>query len=132
MKAEGTYLEEYLALAKQYPTLFVNPPSGRFTIILDRDEIHQVEEEVVQRLAAQGFPAEWARVGIVYRDQYVLLVRDAVRLPDGSADTHIRSVSSATEVPGVFILPVHQGHILLIRHFRHETRTWRLEMRPSR
>ncbi len=121
-------MEEYFAFAEKHPELFVNPPSGGFTIIMDEHKIREIEAYMAQKLRARGQPAEWARVGIAYRDQYVLLVRDAVRLPDGSADIHIRSVSSATEVPGVFILPVHQGHILLIRHFRHETRTWRLEI----
>jgi len=97
-------------------------------IILDEVEIHQVEGEVAQRLTVQGFPAEWARVGVAYQDQYVLLLRDAVRLPDGSVDTRIRTVSGGAEVPGVFILPIHQGRILLIRHFRHEARTWQLEI----
>lgn len=121
-------LEAYLAFVKQYPALFENPPSGGFTIILDEGEIRQVEAEVGQRLAAYGFPSEWARVGMAYRDQYMLLLRDAVRLPDGSVDTRIRSVSEGAAVPGVFILPVYQGQILLIRHFRHEARIWRLEI----
>ncbi len=121
-------LEEYLAFARQYPALFENPPEAGLTIILDVDEIRRVEDEVSQRLAAQGFPAAWAQVGIVYQDQYVMLVRDAVRLLDGTVDTCVRSVSAAVQVPGIFILPVYQGNVLLIRHFRHEARAWRWEI----
>src|SRR5579884_774980 len=98
-------LEEYLAFARQYPALFENPPEAGLTIILDVDEIRRVEDEVSQRLAAQGFPAAWAQVGIVYQDQYVMLVRDAVRLLDGTVDTCVRFVSAAVQVPGGFGMP---------------------------
>src|SRR5437667_3350310 len=121
-------LEEYLSFARDHPAIFTNPPSAGTTIILDAAEIRQIETTVGQRLEEQGFPREWAQVGIAYRDQYVLLLRDAVCLPDGSVDLSIRSVDNGKEVPGVFVLPVHQKSVLLIRHFRHETRSWHLEI----
>ena len=30
--------------------------------------------------------------------------------------------------PGVVVLPLYQGQVLLIRRFRHETRTWHIEI----
>ncbi len=121
-------LADYLAFAKAHPGLFINPPQGGITILLDEDEIKEVEKQEVQRLEVLGLPAEWAQVGIAYRDQYVLLLRDAVRFPDGSLGTSIRSVDENERASGVVVLPLHQGYVLLIRHFRHGTRTWHLEI----
>src|SRR5262249_40351523 len=121
-------LADYLAFAKANPGLFVNPPHGGITILLDDDEIREAEKQEAQKLEAQGLPAEWAQVGFAYRDQYVLLLRDAVRFPDGSLGTCIRSVDEHERAPGVVVPPLHQGQVLLIRHFRHGSRTWHLEV----
>lgn len=118
---------EYLTFAQKHPKLFENPPGIIFTILLDEDKIQQAEAETARRLAARGLPTEWAKVGIVYQDQYLLLLRDAVRFPDGSLGTYIRFVNPGI-APGVIILPVCQGHVVLLRHFRHATRTWHLEI----
>lgn len=121
-------LTEYLSFAEAHPALFVNPPQGGITILLDKDKICAAEAQMVRKLNEEGFSAEWAKVGIAYQDQYVLLLRDAVRFPDGSLGTCVRSVDEDESVPGVVVLPLYQGHILLIRHFRHGTRTWHLEI----
>jgi ADP-ribose pyrophosphatase len=118
--------DDYRALVSSRPELFDNPPDAGFEILLDEVEIRQAEEHVAGQLKAFGAPAEWAAVGIAYRDQYGLILRDAVRYSNGSLGTYIRLV--APPVPGVVILPVWQGKVLLIRHFRHATRTWHLEI----
>ena len=119
---------DYLTFAKAHPGLFFNPPQDGITILLDEDEIREAERQEAQRLEAQGLPTEWAKVGFAYRDQYVLILRDAVRFPDGSLGTCIRSVDEDEHAPGVVVLPLHQGQVLLIRHFRHEKRGWQLEI----
>ncbi len=121
-------VDEYLAFARVHPALFMNPPGSTFIIILDQDEIHEVEKQVSERLKDQGLPVAWAKVGIVYKDQYVCLLRDAVHFPDGSVGTCIRSVDEVESAPGVAVLPMYQRQILLIRHFRHKLRTWHLEI----
>lgn len=121
-------LADYLAFAKAHPALFVNPPEGGVTILLDEDEIREVESQAAGRLEAQGLPAEWARVGIAFQDQYVLMLRDAVRFPGGFLNTYIRFVGEEDDPPGVIVLPLYQGQVLLIRHFRHATRTWHVEI----
>ncbi len=121
-------LADYFAFAEAHPALFVNPPQDGITILLNEDEIQEAERQEARRLEKQGLPAEWAKVGIAYRDQYVLLLRDAVRFPDGSLGTYIRSVDEDEHAPGVVVLPLHQGRVLLIRHFRHEKRDWQLEI----
>lgn len=96
-------LEDYFAFAKTHPTLFVNPQGGGFTILLDEAEIRKAESQMVQWLKAKGLPTEWAQVGIAFQDQYAMILRDAVRFPN-------------------------RGQVLLIRHFRHATRTWHIEI----
>ena len=116
---------EYLALVRARPELFRNPPGAGFEILLDESGISQAEERVAMRLREAGEPTEWAEVGVAFHDQYSLILRDAVRFADGSVGTYIRMVAS---IPGVAVLPVWQGQVLLIRHFRHATRSWHLEI----
>ena len=121
-------LADYLEFARKHPEYFVNPSEGGFTIFLEEDDIHKVEAHMAQKLKAKGLPVEWTRVGIAYEDQYGMILRDAVRFFDGSLGTCVRSVEADESVPGVVVLPVYQNKILLIRHFRHETRSWHLEI----
>ena len=121
-------MEEYFAFAEKHPELFVNPPSGGFTIIMDEHKIGEIEAYMAQKLQARGQPAEWARVGIVYEDQHGRILRDAVLFPGGTPGTYIRFVSREVGTPGTVVLPLYQGNILLLRRFRHATRTWHLEV----
>jgi ADP-ribose pyrophosphatase len=121
-------LADYLAFAKSHPALFANPSEGGVTILLDEDEIRQAEAQMAHWLESKGMPAEWARVGIAYQDQYLLILRDAVRFPGGFLGTYIRLVGEEDDPPGVIVLPLYQGQVLLIRHFRHATRTWHIEI----
>lgn len=121
-------LEEYLAFAKMHPKLFMNPSEGGFTILMDKDEIHIAEVEVGRRLETESLPGRWGEVGIAYQDQYIRIFRDAVRHPDGSLNIYTRYVGEEDGAPGVFALPLFRGYILLIRHFRHHTRAWHLEI----
>lgn len=121
-------IAEYLAYARVHPEQFVNPPKGGFTILLVEDEIHEAEAYMARKLEDKRLPAEWARVGIVYQDQYGMILRDAVRFPGGALGTYIRFIPSVKGAPSVIILPMYQGRVLLMRRFRHATRTWHLEI----
>lgn len=121
-------LADYLNFARIRPELFVNPPDGGFTILLNEYEIREAESQVAGQLEASGRPTDWAHVGIVYQDQYVMALRDAVRFPDGSLGTYIRFIDQYPGILGVAILPKYYEQILLIRHFRHATRSWHLEI----
>jgi len=107
--------------------MFVNPPGG-FTILLDKEEIRAVEEQVAQWLTAREMPADWAQVGIAFQDQYGLILRDAVQFPNGFRGTYNRFTSEIETGPGVVALPRYREQVLLIRHFRHATRAWHLEV----
>jgi len=119
---------DYRELVASRPELFSNPPGAAFEILLDEDEIKQAETVMETTLADAGGSPEWARVGVAFRDQYVMIVRDAVRYVDGSLGTYIRMVDLYPGVVGVAILPICRDEVLLIRHFRHATRTWHLEI----
>lgn len=118
----------YFAFAEAHPEQFVNPPEGGFTILMNEAEIREAEATVAQKLEAKGLSAEWAQVGIVYQDQYGMILRDAVRFPGGALGTYIRFISGADGAPTTIILPFYQGQVLLVRRFRHATRTWHLEI----
>src|SRR5690348_1136041 len=101
--------ERYFELVQERPDLFANPQGTVFTILLDPAEIYQVEAYMQQRLIDQGvakaWATEWSQVGIVFRDQYLLVLRDAVRFPDGTLGTYIRFVDPKDSKPGVIVLP---------------------------
>src|SRR5262245_7859033 len=103
-------------LVRSRPELFANPPDAAFEILLDEDEIRQAEAQMEERLTSSGRSAEWARVGIAFRDQYLVLLRDAVRFSDGSLGTYIRFVDQYPGILGVVTLPVWRSQVLLIRH----------------
>ena len=84
---------------------------GEIRILTDREEIREVERELQRE------------IGIVYEDEYIRLVRDAVVFPDMSKGTYIRILSCRPESAAA-VLPVSGGKILLLRHFRHSLRKW--------
>ena len=121
-------LAAYFSLVKAHPELFSNPPGAGFEILLEEPDIRRAEEYMAEQLKASGAPVEWAEVGVAFQDQYVTILRDAVRFADGSLGTYIRGVSPEDSFVGVVTLPVWRGQVLLIRHFRHATRNWHLEL----
>lgn len=94
--------------APKPPDLFANPP-GAGSVILDE------------------FPPEGGPYGICYRDQYLTLLRDPVAFPDGRTGGYLRALHSGGHA-GAAVLPVHDGRIVLLRHFRHATRQWHWEI----
>ena len=119
---------EYRRIAAANPGLFANPAGAAFEILLEESDILDAEAHMASRLSAAGAPAEWANVGVAFRDQYTLILRDAVRFADGSLGTYIRMINPVPGSVGVVILPVWRGKVLLIRHFRHATRKWHIEI----
>ncbi len=60
-----------------------------------------------------GLPRAWSEVGVAYEDQYLLILRDAVRFPDGYLATYIRIVDKPDSASGVVVLPVYEKQVLL-------------------
>ena len=64
---------------------------------------------------------------MVFEDPYLILLRDAVRRPTGDLGTYVRTLP-ASGAAGAAVLPLLDGRIVLLRHFRHATRKWHLEI----
>jgi len=118
-------MERYLEFAKARPDLFANPPNG-IRILLDPAEIATVEKAVASDLEARNLPPEGAHAGIVHRDPWFYLVRDAVEFADGSRRMHARIINRIDN--GTAVLPVLGNKIVLVRHFRHPLRRAILEI----
>jgi ADP-ribose pyrophosphatase len=65
--------------------------------------------------------------GIAYQDRFITLVRDRVQFPDGTLGAYNR-LYPTDMIPGCAMLPILDGRIVLIEHYRHATRTWHLEI----
>jgi ADP-ribose pyrophosphatase len=119
--------ERYEKIRGKWPALFVNPPGASYEILFDPSLVNAAEAEDAAWLEARGMPPAWARTGVIYEDPYTIVVRDAVRRPDGSLGTYARTLP-ASGAAGAAVLPLLDGEIVLLRHFRHATRSEHLEI----
>ena len=119
--------DRYAALLRARPGLAENLDGG-IMVVSDRAEVARIEEVMADRFAQGGMPREWACAGIMYEDPYILLLRDAVVFPDGNPGLYHRVIARNDEPTGVAILPRYHGRVALIRHFRHPSRRWHLEI----
>lgn len=123
---DATRHAEYAAFAAANPRWFGNEPGG-ITVVTEPGEMARVEAAMAATYAARGLPEDWARVGVRYEDPYLMLVRDAVVFPDGTPGVHHRVLRPGFEPSGVAVLPCLDGRVVLVRHFRHATRSWHWE-----
>jgi ADP-ribose pyrophosphatase len=122
--------KKYIKLIESYPGAFKNPSDANLGIHITTDPVQMdtVEEDMKKRLAAKGLPEQWAEVGIVYQDQYSMILRDAVYFqPGNKSGTYIRRFTPG-EISGSVILPVYRQSVCMIRIFRHALRRWVLEL----
>jgi len=120
-------LQTYKDIVRDRPDLF-QVPVGGFEILTSDEEIRDAEKTVEDDLVRNGLHAEWARVGVAFEDQYNLILRDAVRFPDESLGTYYRILMKSGDPCGSAVLPVYGGKIQLLRHYRHATQAWHLEI----
>jgi len=119
--------ERYRSLLAARPAL-AHSPKGGITVVSDPSETARIEALMAERFAAQGLPGEWARAGIFYEDPYIILLRDAVIFPDGKPGLYHRVIARHDEPTGVAALARYDGKLVLLRHFRHPSRAWHLEI----
>lgn len=109
---------------------------GEIEIVAEREAIMRHEEVLLRQALAAGKQAEVAKIGIMYEDAYVWLVRDPVLFPPRSPGeepargTYIRVVykNALSGNPGIFLLVIDErGRLMLNRAFRHSVRKWTLE-----
>ena len=118
-------LNTYLELVKLRPELFANPKGG-VRILFDPAEIRAVEHGIAGDLRARGLELEGANVGVIMRDPWFYVVRDAVEFSDGSRRMYARIINRNDG--GSAILPIFDGKLVLVRHFRHPLRRAILEI----
>jgi len=119
--------ERYRALIAARPSLARNLPGG-IDVITDPGEIARIESAMADRFAAKGLPRDWAQAGVFYEDPYLMVLRDAVIFPDGKPGLYHRAIARHDGPTGVAILGRYRGDFILLRHFRHPTRDWHLEI----
>ena len=119
------HLLSYFELVKQRPDLFDNS-GGRLKILLNPVDIVSVEKAVARLLMERGLSRSGGTAGCVLDDPWFFVLRDAIEFPDGSRRLHARVVNKNNH--GSAVLPLLNGQVVLVRHFRHATRQWMLEI----
>lgn len=119
--------ERYEAVRRKWPNLFRNPPGAAYKILFDPAEVRAAEEKYRALMESWGFPTSSAETGVMYEDPWTIIVRDAVRRPDGTLGAYARSIP-ARDGTGAAVLPMLDEQIVLLRLFRHATREEHLEI----
>jgi ADP-ribose pyrophosphatase len=119
----GGALKSYRDLMRQRPEWFRNNPLGGITILTSDADVERARNEAQQFRASRGMDTSDLRVGLLARDAYMTIVRDAVRFPDGSYGLYNRII----ETSPVAILPILSGRPVMVEVFRHGLRDWSLE-----
>lgn len=105
IEAQDVARIRYEALRKDRPDLFLG--GGPIALDVDRHE---------------------AGVGVVHADPWIMFVVDPVVMPDGRSARYGRLIQ-AIDAESVAVLPVtSDGRVLLLRHWRHATQSWHLEI----
>lgn len=120
--------EKYAEYLSDHPALTDIPADAGIELITDPVEMSQVEGIASERLNRKGYPDNWAHVGVAYTDEYLNILRDAVRFPNGQVGTYIRVLQRQENFPGVAVLPICKSRIVLVEHYRHATRDWHWEI----
>lgn len=122
-------LKKYLLLM-QSNTLFFTNENAPLRIITDPAVIMTWQKERRTELQQKGLPIEWAEIGVLVEDPYVLLIRDLVEFPDSTKNGYIRFINRAdlNGGQGVAVMASISDKILLLHQFRHATRSWHLEI----
>jgi ADP-ribose pyrophosphatase len=117
----------YKELRKKWPALFENPLDFPYEILNKRSQVKAAEKQQGKRLAKKHLPRSWRHTGVTYEDPYIIVIRDAVRFPNGDLGTYVR-VTPASGSAGAAVLPLMDGKIVLLCHSRHATRRDHLEI----
>jgi len=125
---DSPHFAAYQRWKKQHPEQSATKSGDGLVLLEEREDIALAEESARHELVKQGLPTEWSKVGLVFEDQYLAILRDAVRFPNGDLGTYLRVFPSHLDKTGVAILPVCQGKVVLLHHFRHATRSWHWEI----
>ena len=116
-------LSEYRALIKKRPDWFITTPDDGIELVLDDAGIEAAQAALASEHPEYGGHA--TAIGVIHDSPYYVVVRDAVRRPDGSLGGYIRVFNAPDRPEGVVILPTIGADVVLTREFRHPVRGWR-------
>lgn len=109
-------------MTDEYHTILQNPELTQTLGDFAKGEI-----QILTTTSVVPEQASAPELGVVYRDEYIRIVRDRVLFPSGELGTYIRILLSTSRVGCVCIVPTWEQSYVLIRQFRHPTRSWHLE-----
>ncbi len=115
----------YWSLMRKSPHLFDNE-KAKIVIVEDEEAVRQWQQHRQAELKEKALPPSWAEIGVVFDDPNLLILRDLVEFPGGYRNGYVRLYNRAFlehGAAGVVVLPVKEDKILLIRHYRHATRS---------
>jgi ADP-ribose pyrophosphatase len=121
-------IQEYMEFAHTHPELFSNA-QAMLKLEMDPGAIAAWREKRRMELGEKSLPLEWADIGIILNDQYILILRDLVEFPSGDKGSYFRILNQADLKggQGVVVLPAMNDKYLLLRQYRHPTRSWSYE-----
>ncbi|MFO1107891.1 MAG: NUDIX domain-containing protein [Bradyrhizobium sp.] len=97
------------------------------TRLTDESDIERAVAGEKRRLREEKLPEAWADVGVVFEDQYLRIVRDAVKFPSGRFGTYIKIERPNGVKNGVIGIPRMRDSYLLVKHWRYATQCFHLE-----
>jgi ADP-ribose pyrophosphatase len=122
-------IQEYIDFGKRHPELF-NNEQAMLKLEMDPNAIAAWRDIKRKELSEKNLPLEWADIGIILNDRYILILRDLVEFPDGRKGSYFRVLNQADlrGGQGAVVLPAMNGKYLLLRQYRHPTRSWSYEV----
>lgn len=122
-------MNNYLARLPQAARRTGSVANNEIELVTDPSDIETIRAARRQRVQRGDLPSTSDDLGIVFEDDYFVIVRDPVRFPSGELSTYVRIFEkSALDGPsGAILVAVRRRRVLLRRMFRHATRAWELE-----
>ncbi|RJP52129.1 MAG: NUDIX hydrolase [Anaerolineaceae bacterium] len=119
----------YQDLINDHADLFENTNS-LIKVITDFDKIREWQIKRRSELLNASKPSEWADIGIVLNDPFIVVIRDLVEFPGGYVGGYFRVINRAdlNGGQGVVVLGEMDGKLLLLNQFRHPVRSWSFEV----
>ncbi len=116
-------MKAYRALIEQRPDWFKTAADDGIKLVLDASEMELAKAALAKKYPEYG--ADATAIGMIFDSPYYVVVRDAVRQPNGNYGGYIRVFNAPDRPEGVIILPTMGEDVVLTREFRHPVRGWR-------